>query len=143
MKKIHQKGLKKLAASLPRSVELVKFYEVKSGKNLTEDEIGNSDMVIDPDAEYKAFKKRLIEVDHYNRLKKAYAKNKERGIIDYIKWVDSNNKRMNELFERLNLERVSEGLLEIAASGVASFWRNLLAFFYAFIANFKPKQQEA
>lgn len=143
MKKRHQKGLQKLASSLPRSMELVKFHEVKLGKDLTTEEIGNSNIVIAADSEYKAYKQKLVEVDHYNRLKKAYVRDKERGIIDYIHWVDSNNKRMNELFEKLNLERVSEGIMDIAAKGVGSFWNNLIAFFFAFIANFKPKKEEA
>jgi hypothetical protein len=77
MKKTHIKELKQLAEKLPKSFDLEPTR------------IGNQ------------IKHKLVEINHFNRLKNAFARNKEQGLIDYIKWVKINNNRMNEIFSKL------------------------------------------
>lgn len=140
MKKQQLKGLKDLAKMLPESKELQKYSIVKLGSQLSNEEIDNSKIDIELDKAYvKRGNFRIVDVDHFNRLKKAFARNKEQGLADYIDWVDMNNKRMNALFEKLELERVSKELMEISKKGGKGFWSNLMNFLLSFVSVFSKK----
>lgn len=140
MKKNQIKGLKKLAEQLPVSKEIQKYSIVQKGYEFTMEEIEKAEIDIEAEKDYiKKNNYKIVDVNHFNRLKKAFARNKEKGLVDYIEWVDRNNRKMNELFERMNLERVSEGIMDVARKGEKGFWSNLLNFLFAFITVFKKK----
>jgi hypothetical protein len=141
MKKNQIKGLKKLATQLPLTKEIQRYSEIKQGYEFSMEEIEKSGIPIEAEKMYvQKGKYRLVDVCHINRLKKAFARNKEKGIIDYIEWVDRNNKRLNELFEKVRYERVSKEIMAVAKKGEKSFWSNLLNFLFAFITVFKKKE---
>ncbi len=140
MKKNQIKGLKKLAEQLPVSKEIQKYSIVQKGYEFTMEEIEKAGIDIEAEKDYvKKGNYRIVDINHFNRLKRAFARNKEKGLVDYIEWVDRNNRKMNELFERMNLERVSEGIMDVARKGEKGFWSNLLNFLFAFITVFKKK----
>lgn len=144
MKKNQLKALKKLAEKLPITKELQKYSIAVQGYEIPADEYDPAVTPIEAEAWYKqGGHYRLVDVDHYNRLKKAYARNKEQGIVDYIFWVDNNNKKVNEIFETKEAERVSAELMEIAAKGKSNFWSNLINFLFAFIAIFQSDKKVA
>ena len=141
MKKSQIKGLKKLAEQLPMSKELVKFSIVKKGYKFTMEEIEITGIDIKAEKEYvKKGNYKIADVNHFNRLKKAFARSKEKGLIDYIEWVNRNNKKMNAIFEKMQLEEVSKEIMEVAQKGEKGFWSNLLNFLFAFLNVFKVKQ---
>lgn len=144
MKKNQLKALKQLASKLPASKELQKYSIAIQGYEINPDEYDPAVTPIEAEAWYRQpghF--RLVEIDHYKRLKKAFARNKEQGLVDYINWVDANNKKVNEIFENLEMERVSAELMEVARKGKNGFWSNLINFLMAFIAIFNPSKKVA
>ena len=99
MKKKQTKGLKKLSELLPMSKEIVRYSIIKKGYEFSIEEIETAGIDIEAEKEYvQKGKYKIVDVDHFNRLKKAFARNKEKGLIDYIEWVDKNNKKMNAIF---------------------------------------------
>ena len=144
MKKKQHKNLKKLAEQLPVTKKLQKYSIAVQGFEINADEYDPAVTPIEAEAWYKQGGPfRLVDVEHFNRLKKAYARNKEQGLIDYIEWVDRNNKKVNEMFEEMEMERVSAELMAIAKKGKGNFWSNLINFLFAFIAIFKPDKKVA
>ena len=137
MKKNQIKGLKKLAEQLPMSKEIVRYSVIKKGYEFSMEEIEMAGIDIEAEKEYvKKGNYKISDVNHFNRLKKAFARNKEKGLIDYIEWVDRNNKKMNAIFEKMQLEEVSKEIMEVAAKGEKGFWSNLLNFLFAFLTIF-------
>lgn len=144
MKKNQIKGIKQLAEKLPASKELIKYTVIKKGHELTPEEIKESDIDIEADRDYvRKGNYKIADVNHFNRLKRAFARSKEKGLVEYIEWVDRNNKKMNALFEKIRLEEVSKELMEVAKKGEKGFWKNLLNFLFALIAVFKRKAEAA
>lgn len=142
MKKQQIKALSRLANQLPETKELVKYSIVKKGWELSFDEIDRAKIDIEADKDYiQRGNYKIADVNHNNRLKKAYARNKEQGIIDYIFWVNQNNQNMNKLFEEMHLKEVSNELMGIAEKGGKGFWNNLLNFLFAFLTVFRKKPQ--
>jgi len=141
MKKKQIKGIKQLAEQLPISKELQTYSIIKNGWEFTQDEIAKAKIDIEAERLYvKKGNYKIVDVNHFNRLKSAFARNKEQGLVDYIEWVDRNNRKMNQLFEKLNLQNVSEEIMGIQRKGAKGFWNNLVNFLMAFITIFKPKQ---
>ena len=140
MKKPHLKAIKQLSQSLPKSVEVQKYSTLIKGEDIDLNEKLKADFPIYEEEWYKKKQYRLVEIDHYNRLKNAFSRNKEQGLMDYIEWVNINNKRMNKLFKELELKEVSDSLLNVVKQGSKNFWSNLIAFLFAFLHTFiKPK----
>lgn len=110
MKKSQTKALKHLANKLPQSFELIVVGSLVSGKLINE---ANKNEELNSGKFYRHRKRSLVPIDHFSRLKKAYARYKEQGIIDYIQWVNENNKRLNKLSDELKLEEVSEDVMDI------------------------------
>lgn len=141
MKKKQIKALKQLSEQLPESVTIERFSKIVSGYELTQEQIDNSSIPIELEKQYiQKGNYKIVPVNHLNRLKNAYSRNKEQGLVDYIMWVDKNNKRMNELFKDSQLNDVSEEIMSIAKKGANGFWNNLINFLLAFIAIFQPKK---
>jgi len=141
MKKQQIKALKRLAFQLPQSKEIQRYSEIKQGYEFSMEEIEKSEIPIEAEKLYvQKGRYRIVPINHFNRLKKAFARNKEKGIIDYIEWVDRNNKKLNEIFEKAGYERVSKEIMAVAKKGEKSFWNNLLNFLFAFITVFKKKE---
>lgn len=88
---------------------------------------------------YKAFRNKFIEINHISRMERAYKKYGEQGIIDYIYWLNNNNKSLKEKYEKLKLDSVSQDVLDIAKQGAKGFWKNLLDFLFAFLKVFGNK----
>jgi hypothetical protein len=140
MKKNQIKGLRRLAEQLPISKEIVKYSVIKKGYEFSIEEIEAARIDIEAEKEYvKKNNYKIADVNHFNRLKKAFARNKEKGLIDYIEWVDRNNKKMNAIFENMQFEEVSKELMQVAQKGEKGFWNNLLSFLFAFLMIFKKK----
>jgi hypothetical protein len=142
MKKPKLKALKALADKLPESYEIVRYYSLKQGKEITFDEIvklrsEGSELEINEDAWYRENKSKFQQINHFNRLKKAYSRSKEIGLVEYIKWLNSHNTKMNEVFKELQLKQVDENILEIAKKGAKGFWSNLINFLLSFLIAFK------
>jgi hypothetical protein len=145
MKKAHIKALKKLSEQLPLSKELQQYSMAVQGFEIDPAEYDPAVHNVQPEEWYiQKGHYRLVEINHLNRLKKAYAKNKEQGIIEYIQWVDKNNEQLNQIFERKEMQRVERELMDLAAKGAGNFWSNLIKFLYAFIKTFiQPKTAAA
>jgi hypothetical protein len=127
MKKTQLKAISQLAKRLPASVEIQNYYAlIKGGKNPI-------DEIIKKRAE-------LVPINHYNRLKSAYSRNKQQGLIDYINWLDMHNKKMNKIFEELELKQVESSILKIAEKGAKGFWSNLIQFLLSFVHAFAPQK---
>ena len=217
MKKKQTKGLKKLSELLPMSKEIVRYSIIKKGYEFSIEEIETAGIDIEAEKEYvQKGKYKIVDVDHFNRLKKAFARNKqckqmqrkvelinliinlksnylgnayhnvdfrtqlrhllkgtkswsgdvlfffektcslltaspshvrsyyglsknEDFFIDYIEWVDKNNKKMNAIFEHMQLEEVSKEIMQVAQKGEKGFWSNILNFLFAFLMIFKKK----
>jgi hypothetical protein len=80
MKKRDLKSIKELADKLPRSQELQLCYKIIKG--------------------IKQHRYKLVDINHYDRLKKAHTKNKETGMQDYITWLKSNNEKVNKMINQ-------------------------------------------
>ena len=141
MKKKQIKALKQLAKQLPKSKQIVKKGFLVDGSDVSSEEKLNAEIPIYDDVTYKKQKHVLIEINHFNRLKSAYASNKEQGLFDYIEWLDRNNKRLNEMFEKAEFERVNSDIMNIVKKGVKGFWGNLIQFFLSFVLAFKTNEK--
>jgi len=80
MKKRDLKSIKELASNLPKSQELKRCYPIING-------------IIEP-------KQMLVDINHFDRLKKAHIRNKETGMKDYIAWLRNNNEKINKMFNK-------------------------------------------
>ena len=113
MKKAQIKALKKLAKMLPISIEHKENGQFVKGSALSESArqsaIENHGS-IDSAKYYGTEKRGFVEIDHVSRLKKAWSRNKEQGLVDYIQWVDLNNIKRNKIYKSLKLENVSKEL---------------------------------
>ena len=141
MKKAKIKALKQLSEMLPKSVTLAIEGHVCKGKELPEHLVKTSKIEIDGESHYTYKNRRVVEINHLNRLQKAFARTKDQGLADYITWLDANNRRMNELFENLKLGEVSEELKQVAKAGGKGFWSSLMAFLFSFYTAFVNKNK--
>lgn len=140
MKKKQVKALSELAKQLPASKEIVKYSIGKMGYEITVEEAEKADIEIQHDQLYISKNNyKIVDVNHLDRLKKAFAKNKEQGLVDYIFWVDKNNRKMNELFENMKLKQVNENIMQIAIKGASNFWKNIWIFLISLISVFGAK----
>lgn len=142
MKKEKIKALKKLSEMLPKAITLVTESHVALGCQLPEQVLATASIPIEAEKSYVYKNKKVVEVNHLNRLKKAFARNKEKGLIDYIEWVDRNNQRMNELFKEMKLNEVSDELKQVAKRGEKGFWSNLISFLFSFYSIFLSKSKQ-
>lgn len=142
MKKEKIKALKKLSEMLPKAITLVTESHVALGHQLPEQVLATATIPIEAEKSYVYKNKKVVEVNHLNRLKKAFARNKEKGLIDYIEWVDRNNQRMNELFKEMKLTEVSDELKQVAKRGEKGFWSNLISFLFSFYSIFLSKSKQ-
>ena len=134
--KQYKLAIQNLANRLPKSYELRKIGFISMNKDLPLKMQSKKDT---DDTWFKVFKNKFEEINHINRLQSAYKRNKEQGIVDYIYWLNNNNKNLNAKYEQLKLESVSDDLLDIAKKGAKGFWRNLLDFLFAFLKIFGNK----
>jgi len=139
LKKKQKKGLLELSKQLPESMELIMYGETIRGEDIPEDKIREIDD-FSIESNYKFKRRVLLPINHHNRLQKAFARDKEQGLVDYIEWVDANNKKLNSLFDDLKLSEVNQNILEIAKRGAKGFWTNILNFLFAFYHNFINKK---
>lgn len=139
------KALKALARQLPPSKQILKASEIVLGADIPEESLATTELEINPKEYYKRNGYRVVHIDHYKRLKKAWNRAKEQGLADYIIWLDINIKRVNKIFEQLDqeqrLEEVDTELVKIAKGG--NFWQNLIKFLFSFVSVFGKKKEIA
>lgn len=134
--KQYKLAIQNLATRLPKSYELRKTGVISMNKDLP---LKMQSKIDTDDTWFKVFKNKFEEINHINRLESAYKRNKEQGIVDYIYWLNNNNKNLNAKYEQLKLESASDDLLDIAKKGAKGFWKNLLDFLFAFLKIFLNK----
>ena len=141
MKKTKLKALKNLAKRLPDSKELVIIGTLIKGEDVSFNDKIKAGIPIENDNWYKKKNTKLVDIDHYSRLKNAYARNKELGLIEYIQWLDRNNKKLNQMFKDLELERVNSALMKQIEKGAKGFWTNLIQFLLSFVMAFQSEKK--
>lgn len=80
MKKRDIKLIKEVAKKLPPSKEIQKYFVIINGM--------------------KQYKFRFVDIDHLNRLKSAYSRNKETGMQNYVNWLYANNEKINQMMSK-------------------------------------------
>ena len=141
MKKTKLKALKNLAKRLPDSKELVIIGTLIKGEDVSFNDKIKAGIPIENDNWYKKKNTKLVDIDHYSRLKSAYARNEELGLIEYIQWLDRNNKKLNQMFKDLELERVNSTLMKQIEKGAKGFWTNLIQFLLSFVMAFQSEKK--
>ena len=141
MKKTKLKALKNLAKRLPDSKELVIIGTLIKGEDVSFNDKIKAGKPIENDNWYKQKNTKLVDIDHYSRLKNAYARNKELGLIEYIHWLDRNNIKLNQMFKDLELERVNSTLMKQIEKGAKGFWTNLIQFLLSFVMAFQLEKK--
>lgn len=148
MKKKHCREIKLLAEKLPPSFQKVVITKGTMIKDLPKEERDSlaerdgvsplgSNVYLQKGIDY-------IQINHYKRMKKAYARNKEQGLMDYIKWVNANNKRINQEVKDANLEEVNENIMKLTEGPANKFWirlRGLINFLMSFMSVFQNKEE--
>lgn len=149
MKKVRIKQLKALADRLPDSVVLVNKPTIVTGDKITSSEkkkLENKGEWEGPKATYTRKGYYFRPVNHLNRLKTAYKNNKEQGLIDYVLWLDRNNRKINMLYAQLEindrLNDVDQRLIRFISQGVKNFWQNLIIFLTSFAVVFLQKEDK-
>ena len=85
----------------------------------------------------------LQKINHYKRVKKAFVKNGEQGVIDYLIWLRNNNIRVNKLLKEVDqIKDFDQGLINIMKGGASAFWKNLMLFLYGFVKFFLSPEKE-
>lgn len=143
MNKKRKKALTALSYRLPPSWEVTKVSEYMKGEDLiTSDEQHGLDK-IHPNVIYKSTGKKLIRINHKQKLKRAWSRNKTAGVMEYIKWLDNNNRYIASIVKQSeDVKQVDEGILNIAKGSVSSFWRQLIIFLSSFISVFASQTQK-
>jgi|688.fasta_scaffold901528_2 hypothetical protein len=142
MKKTQVRALTQLAKALPPSKEIQKYSILVKGEDIDFNDKLKAQIPIEDEEWYKKKEFRIVDINHVNRLKNAFARNKEQGLMDYIEWVDMNNKRLNRVFKELELQEVDAKLMNTLKGGAKNFWSNLIRFLYAFIHTFIKKEEQ-
>lgn len=139
LNKGHKQAIEHLSKKLPVSYELKKVgYSIK-GEDLpleTRQKFSLADTEY-----YRTSKQIIVLINHTSRMQSNFKKYGEQGIIDYIYWLNNNNKKLNERFEKLKLEQVSDDVMSIVAKGAKGFWKNLLDFLFAFLKAFGSEKE--
>lgn len=142
MKKKYTKAIKELAKRLPKSKELSVVGKSLMGYDVIRKNLAK-DGEVDSDLRYTYKTRELIDINHFNRMKRAYSRSGEKGITEYIQWLDRNNKKLNEMFKDLKLEQVDSNILEIAKKGAKGFWNSILTFLMSFLIAFRTEKEAA
>lgn len=150
MNKQKSKALKQLGNVLPdvlmvrnHTLEkpLVDFYE------LSEDgyDVGVLPKLTESNCEqvFRVTSNVFEKVNHHKKLKAAWTKEGVKGVQKYIDWVAQYNKVFTKKYKGMNTQQVDPGLLEIAKSGISSFWKMLIAFLFGFVQIFQNNENKA
>jgi hypothetical protein len=128
MNKQTLKRLKSFADMLPPSWYEGKYYQSRDMKDLRAKEIKNtavslenlsSDLMISGSDKPITIKgNTLYPVNHKRRIKEAYIKSGAQGVIDYFKWVDTNNAAINMKYD---MKLISNILTEKVKASISEF----------------------
>lgn len=91
MKKRTARAMAILASKMPTSYEWKKIGHYMTGEKILE---VNNDREVESGKTYKVFHNELVKIDHYKRIKNAWEKGKERGVIEYLQWLASHNEKL-------------------------------------------------
>lgn len=139
MKKKTIKAIRLLANRLPESYVLRKHSISIKGSEVRLQKI-ETDLPIDLDENYKISKNILERINHTQRLKRAYSKSGDKGVYDYMIWLNENNIRLNKrLAPKDQIDTLDAGLLGVLSKGVKGFWQNLIIFLFSFLTVFKKQ----
>lgn len=138
LNKLQKQGIKQLAERLPDSFELQNKKYVVKGAEFDIDQrrahqLGDDDL-------YVMKRNALIPINHVNRLENAFKKYKEQGMVDYIHWLNNNNRKLNDIFNTMEYKQVSNDVMDIVKDGAKGFWKNLMEFLFAFLKVFGNKE---
>jgi len=129
MNKQTLKRLKSFAEMLPPSWYEGKYYDKRDVKDLRGKEIKNTQVftgtnefdgiMLESSAEQIKVKgNTLYPINHKRRIKEAYIKSGRQGVIDYFKWVDTNNAAFNMKYD---MKLISNILTEKVKASISEF----------------------
>ena len=128
MNKQTLKRLKSFASMLPPSYYEGKFYKNSELKDLRAKEIKNSVVSVDSlssdvllsghDKPVTIKGSTLYPINHARRIKEAYINKGAQGVLDYFKWVDVNNARINMKYD---MKLISNILTEKVKASIKEF----------------------
>lgn len=145
MNKSKSKALKQLAAMLPAAyivrnhteqAPLHRLWELKDqGHNfelpaITEENADQLFSITYPATEI---------LNHHKRLKRVFLEKGAAGIQEYIRWLDAHNRKWAE---KMKVDQVDPGLLEIASAKISSFWKMLIAWLVGFSMFFQDDRNK-
>lgn len=139
MKKRQLKAIRTLCKILPESYTEVSEGQYKFGYEMLREDIPIPEMFqkhFDPDRMYPVRVNKLVKINHYRKIKKAYKSNGQQGIMDYMKWLDAHNAQLANKYQFKKIKRIDQRLLEIAMSSAEGFWQSIIMFITAFAASF-------
>lgn len=137
MKKKKIKALRFLAERLPESYTVEMVGRKKLGEALTGEEINrltDNGISVNAGQMYRFAEPQLTKIEHSRRLKRAYADKGEAGIIEYLTWLQLNNRRVAKILKKDYTEDAL--ILKLIKAGAGKFWSVLLMFFYSFARTF-------
>jgi len=145
MKKKQIKYLNFLADQLPDMKELKLKGDNISGTILLE-RIASGEtkapkgIDINKKGRYSDRKYVFEDINHRQRIKRAYSKNGPQGVFDYLKYLSIHRKRINDMVdESKKIAKLPPMVKKLMSGGVGAFW-SILAFFYSFVAVFSKKE---
>jgi len=145
MKKKNLKTLRRLASILPKTQYVRKHSYQLYGHQLDKehtDDIEKDGAKVDPKTLYDFKRSMAYNVNHEQRLKEAYKKNGDDGIIEYLKWIRIQHKaNLKKYSSDPATKFLDERLDYLIASGAKNLWKNLLIFLTAFFENFVVKKE--
>lgn len=150
MNKRKVKAIQKLSERLPESWEIIKFGRKRMGSDIIA-ERGTKDIGIDilPNVVYSHPEWKSQPINHENRLRKAYNRNGEKGMMEYILQLDINNMNLPAKYKRITgkvlgekVKRVDKRIMKIAEGKASSFWSSIIKFLFAFISVFSNQKEE-
>lgn len=143
MKKKTIKALDLLAQKLPESLVIRKHTITKFGGDLPYEEIKKINGEYDPRQVYRKKDLFFFRINHLTKLKKAWAKDKQKGIQNYIIWLNRNNRYVNRFVSEQNkLKEVDSRIMDLTKRSAVGFWKGLLAFLFSFIEIFQKQSNE-
>lgn len=150
MKKKYCKLLRQLAQKLPESYTIRQhtkhLYHSELPKKIKEKL--KSKLLYNPNEIFPLKEEHPFEINHYKRLKKAWKQDREKGLRNYIIWLDNHNQRLlaeieenkKVLAKKREIKQVPKELVEIAKNTSTNFWQLLINFFYSFLTIFSKKE---
>ena len=155
MNATRRKQVKLLVTQLPVSYEIiVKGQRIRPHEVLRKIDEGITpppgfNLSSDTDEKKKWYRYRkqdIVMINHYKRIKKAYNKRGEQGVVEYLKWLKQNNIRVAKIISQIDsnikIGKWSSQLDRLILGGAKSFWKNLIIFLASFLTFFINNEED-